>query len=758
MVSHASLAKRPRLSYNASPLGLAMESFTAEEELARQRFLSQSRLRLSWEGIFAKYSKNFEGIADEIDQVTGEIVVDNGHVRGMPVSIAGEGPPKAAKKSLSCDAVVKRDVDGDASALVEVGCEACRFQDELDDSICSSCSLQGSSLLATPATAVAGAVANLTLNRLASRTRSSSTMTESPLRNSRRVSSVDEPMVGTPRSQVKDIPSDAFIFKKPGNHGAAVVGLLAKTRAQTVMSSPVPVFSQDDTPSKNRTDYIQGGRTEVEMSPHRAKSPFFATAPPPAMGTLASQLKPLKSSKISADQADIRTWSSTRVATWMLTEKVLHDIEDLDLVHTIKEHHVSGDVIASSTVDGITFEDLSDKLGILSFSKRMTLWSAILKLRTLALSPPRRSQRQITSPTLNSMSVDSATRTKEVNLWAPPPVQEDPFYSHIWGDEHPDGTPLKFLPRTAGPMFFKSEAPASDVAVSGGEGVNKGVKRKRESLAGNTSVLVKVEAVEGSRSAKKSAVGALARSVSKSPKVVKTSDVKTSRPKTPAAKTPGARSSVVKTPTTKVPAGTPVIKTPTTNTTTAKTPITKAPTTGTRTTMMKTPDTKTSIIGTPANSRSAIKTPTTTRVTMATKTPVGTLKTPAATKEEGLTPGWTTNSTSPKKIGRSFLPLVSDGLPNSGLASMWSAKSVMSTRVTVKDESSDDNNDNDDDYGDGDDDDDDDDDGNYTNTVAVAKKDSGSGSGAGMDRKDHVCTGSFCFVCVSLDAEEDDLV
>lgn len=755
MVSHAPLAKRPRLSYRASPLGFAMESFTAEEELARQRFLSQSRLKLSWEGIFARYSKNFEGIADEIDQVTGEIVVDNGHVRGMPVSVAGEEPPKAVKKSLSCDAVVKRDDDEDAGALVAVECEACRFQDELDDSICSSCSPQGSSLLATPATAVAGAVANLTLNRLASRTKSSPTMTESPLRNSRRVSSVDELMVGTPTPQVKDIPSDAFVFKKSGNHGAAVVGLLAKTRAQTVMSSPVPVFSQDDTPSKNRTDYIQGGRTEVEISPHRAKSPFFATAPPPAMRTLAPQRKSLKSSKISADQADVRTWSPTRVATWMLTEKVLHDIEDLDLVHTIKEHHVSGDVIASETVDGITFKDLSNKLGVLSPSKRMKLWSAISKLRTLVLSPPRRSQRQITSPTLNSMSVDSATGTKEVNLWAPPPVQEDPFYSHIWGDEHPDGTPSKFPSRTAGPIFFKSETPASDVAVSGGEGAKKGAKkgakRKRESLAGNTSGLVKVEAVE-SRSAKKSAVEALAERVSKSPKVVaKKSDVKTSRPKTPAAKTPGARSPVVKTPTTKVPAGTPAIKTPTTNTTTAKTPITKAPATGTRTTMktpitkapatgtrttkMKTPDTKTSIIGTPASSKSAIKTPTTARVTRATKTPVGTLKTP---EEEDLIPGWTTNSTSPKKIGRSFLPLVNDGLPNSGPASVWSAKSVTSTRVTVKDESSDDNNDNDDD----DDDDGDDDDGNYS----------------GMDRGDHVCTGSFCLVCVGLDAEEDDLV
>lgn len=724
MISHASLAKRPRRSYSASPLSFAVESFTAEEDLARQRFLSQSKLKSSWESIFAKYSKNFEGIADEIDQVTGEIVVDNGHVRGMAVSIAGgKDSPKRVKKPLLCDAMrlaVEKDIGED------VGCEACRFQDELDDSICLSCIPQRSPLLATPSTAVAEAVVNLTLDRVsapASLARSRSTMTKSPLRNSPCASLADELMMGTPTPQVEHIPSDAFILKKLGNHGAAVVGLLAKARAQAVMSSPVPVFSQDDTPSKNIMGYIRGGRTEVEISPHRAKSPFFATAPPPAMATLTSQPN---SPKISADQAGICTWSSTRVATWMLTNEVLHNVEDLDLVNTIKKYHVSG-----SAVDCITFDDLETKLGISSFGGRMKLWSGILKLREFVPSPLRQSQPQITSPLFNSMSIDSVTETKGANLWAPPPVHEDPFYSHIWGDEHPDGTPLKFPPRMAGPIFFKSETPASDVAVSGDEGAKKGVKRKRESLAGNTSGLVKVEAIVESPSAKKSVVRVLADSVSKSPKVVtKASDVKTPRPKTPTAKTPRTRSLVVKTPSSK-----PAIKTPT---------ITKV----TKATATKTPTTKTPTKNTP------VKTP--------AKTP--TLKTPTATKySEESVPGWTTNSTNSKGIGRSFEFLTDDKAKNnkraiyrnSGPTPVRPTRRVTSTRVVIKEESSDDSDDNDND--DGDDNGDDDSDSNYFDTITI-KKEASSGSGAGMGGNDHVCTGEFCLVCVNLDGEEDDLV
>ncbi|KAJ9656648.1 hypothetical protein H2201_008475 [Coniosporium apollinis] len=51
--------------------------------LERARHANDMRLKSEFEAIFAKYSKDFSEIGDEIDLKTGEIVVDNGHLATM---------------------------------------------------------------------------------------------------------------------------------------------------------------------------------------------------------------------------------------------------------------------------------------------------------------------------------------------------------------------------------------------------------------------------------------------------------------------------------------------------------------------------------------------------------------------------------------------------------------------------------------------------------------------------------------------------
>ena len=76
-----------------------MNSFASMEPPSKRRCLSGSsysdidlharkaqndfRLKSIFESIFDKYGKDFNGIGDEIDMETGEIVVDNGHLLGM---------------------------------------------------------------------------------------------------------------------------------------------------------------------------------------------------------------------------------------------------------------------------------------------------------------------------------------------------------------------------------------------------------------------------------------------------------------------------------------------------------------------------------------------------------------------------------------------------------------------------------------------------------------------------------------------------
>ena len=65
--------KRPRLSRSNDP----------DTDLHERRARNDSRLKSIFESIFDKYGKDFEGIGDEIDMRTGEIVVNNGHILGM---------------------------------------------------------------------------------------------------------------------------------------------------------------------------------------------------------------------------------------------------------------------------------------------------------------------------------------------------------------------------------------------------------------------------------------------------------------------------------------------------------------------------------------------------------------------------------------------------------------------------------------------------------------------------------------------------
>ncbi|CAF9928076.1 MAG: hypothetical protein ALECFALPRED_003942 [Alectoria fallacina] len=66
-------SKKRRLSGSSYP----------EIDLHARRAQNDFRLKSIFESIFEKYGKDFDGIGDEIDMETGEIVVNNGHILGM---------------------------------------------------------------------------------------------------------------------------------------------------------------------------------------------------------------------------------------------------------------------------------------------------------------------------------------------------------------------------------------------------------------------------------------------------------------------------------------------------------------------------------------------------------------------------------------------------------------------------------------------------------------------------------------------------
>ncbi|RVD82812.1 uncharacterized protein DFL_007223 [Arthrobotrys flagrans] len=83
----AHVAKRPRLHGPKNPTltlpatAPKLRNLQVEHENSLRQ--SAQRLKTSWEDICRRYGRDFEGEGDEIDLRTGEVVIDNGHLRGL---------------------------------------------------------------------------------------------------------------------------------------------------------------------------------------------------------------------------------------------------------------------------------------------------------------------------------------------------------------------------------------------------------------------------------------------------------------------------------------------------------------------------------------------------------------------------------------------------------------------------------------------------------------------------------------------------
>jgi len=69
--------KRPRLHFIGS------SSPEPDLELATARKRNDNLLKTRWESVFERYERDFTGVGDEIGIISGEVEVDNGHLRSM---------------------------------------------------------------------------------------------------------------------------------------------------------------------------------------------------------------------------------------------------------------------------------------------------------------------------------------------------------------------------------------------------------------------------------------------------------------------------------------------------------------------------------------------------------------------------------------------------------------------------------------------------------------------------------------------------
>jgi hypothetical protein len=114
------------VDYEEAEEGYDDSIYDPDQELQQKRAQAEFKLKSTFEAIFEKYGKDFEGIGDEIDLRTGEILVNNGHLLEMcnEVDVGDSGRCRGVRRSWS------QELDEDVSGSEEDDMDE---EDEDDD-------------------------------------------------------------------------------------------------------------------------------------------------------------------------------------------------------------------------------------------------------------------------------------------------------------------------------------------------------------------------------------------------------------------------------------------------------------------------------------------------------------------------------------------------------------------------------------------------------------------------------------------------
>ncbi|KAA8905497.1 hypothetical protein FN846DRAFT_950785 [Sphaerosporella brunnea] len=406
--------KTPRNS--ATPVSEAKQKALADAELARERELVSDRLKSSWELIFQKYGQNFDDIADEIDPVTGEIVVDNGHLRGMQdeselVSddevfrwgdfLNPDRPPKSKSK--------KRKRDDNEEDV----CAAC---EDSESGTCGRCESKGTKALPF------GSLINGSVPADAS---SSDGVPSSP----------EDPQAPL----LTQLPSDDFLLAQLGSYGPAVLKAMRSFREPKDIPSNAksssPSMPPLDSRSKSTKSSTSKGQT-AEVAKYGSKESMPSTPEP-------SRKKRKTMTIVIPDSEMDELCSPDSPSISSLYRKLASPIAAKSTpTKSIGKGKGKESRLSISIVAGDDSEDeLQSHAAPTPVSAAGTPIPTSSRRQHIPFTPKRFS---IPTPTFKPIprSVPPVT----LNPWSK--SHNDPFFSPLWDDEHPDGTPFNFPIRT----------------------------------------------------------------------------------------------------------------------------------------------------------------------------------------------------------------------------------------------------------------------------------------------------------------------
>jgi hypothetical protein len=395
---------RPKSATPSAAVIDAKAKALADEELAREQELVSNRLKTDWEMIIKKYSRNFDGIADEWDALTGEIVVDNGHIRGMQNASDKESdeevfrwaefltPDEKGKKNKR-----KRDDDDgsgredESRKVVKVAHTFCEVRENGESG--AACKPNGLK---------------------ASSPSKGTSPSEGQQPSSQPSSLAPEPL--------SELPPDSFLLKQLGQFGPAVLRALQRSGAPANTSSGADSVSTlmppSESPSPAEPNKSEGQTTEVVS--------HVADSVPATPESRRKKRKPMPIIIPENEVDELSSPASPSLSTIKLASPKFR-------LKTADSPSIKGKGKASRLSISITADESEDELQSHSAPTPVPLSSK----RPMSHS---KSSNQ-SSPSKPSPSrLSKPTSRTDTDLWATP-VEEDPFYDAIWDDKHPDGEP-----------------------------------------------------------------------------------------------------------------------------------------------------------------------------------------------------------------------------------------------------------------------------------------------------------------------------
>ncbi|KAF8544257.1 hypothetical protein BDD12DRAFT_60455 [Trichophaea hybrida] len=420
----------------------------ADAELARERELNTYRLKNSWERIFEKYGKDLNGVADEVDILTGKVFVDNGHLRAMP----DESDKESDSDGISWRNIIspekkenrprknkrKRDQEDDggeeAAAAKAVRVEETIFE---ENGTCTPRQSNSPDILPM----------NVIMD---------SSMGETPPQEESIL------VTDTPPSSKLLTDDDGLAYL--GEYGPPVLEILGNSGAKSnIQRSPgtstlkpmiSPLARPPETTSVSSSPPVA---TPSLLTRERTNHQHTNTTPNTASNTTSSKLSLKKKKKTTVfvipddEQDELSAPNSPTVSSsFRKPSNILK-----------KSTPRKGKIRLSITISADESEDelQSCSANTLTVSSRPTPTTSKPLISTSTfkrptMNTPKPSQAPRPKPALTAEKLKATPRRRSPpssNVWAP--LIDDPFYDPKWHDEHPDGTPRQFPSPAINPIF-----------------------------------------------------------------------------------------------------------------------------------------------------------------------------------------------------------------------------------------------------------------------------------------------------------------